>query len=759
MVTWRQAGSSRGSSSDVGVARRAATPGRGGATAWGGRARAPATARRPVGSSGSCPGSPPPPGRRRRPPPSTSRASAAICGGVAAPGPATPARPSGRRRWRDPAPAGRPGPSPATVTTSKPIAGEGVGPGGGHDRDAVGAAEAERQQGAGGHRLRGGCGAGERARPGHGTGRGRGGPRRRPGRARGQLAPTAGYTVPNGAVYPFQWLWDSCFHAVVWAALGEGERARSELAHLFRTQDELGFVPHVDYEPDPAHHARSGGGAGQSSITQPPMYGHAVAELARRGIDVDDLVEPARRGLRFLLERAGPRRGAGRAVPPVGERGRRLPPVGPLVPRGLGPGAVVRGEGRAGGDRRARARTAAPARQPGLPRGRVRVQRPRRLQRRGSWPAVTGDEAARHRRRRAGRRPRPAVGRRGRDLGRRRRLRARARAGCGPSTRCCRCSSPTGRRPSRRGSPSWSTPPPWAGRAGRPACTVGSPPSPRRTYWRGPAWPQLTYLVWVAASRRGRSEAAALAAMLVEGARPVGLGRVLGRPRTAPGSARRPSRGRPWPRSWSRRAERRRRRRPAQEARSRRPPPSRPSRGAPTWSRDSRAIVGCGRGWAPGRTRCSPESETVGAAGPGRPGGVTAAGGLAVAGGVGVGRVRRPGPGRPAGGVQRGAGDADLAGEVPGQRQVVAGVRDGLDDRPQRGVGARRHPAGALSASRLGGGAVRGAVAAATAGAEDQDGDDDHHHEGEDDQGEHRARRYARVPRRWWMPGRYGRRR
>jgi hypothetical protein len=40
-----------------------------------------------------------------------------------------------------------------------------------------------------------------------------------------------------------------------------------------------------------------------------------------------------------------------------------------------------------------------------------------------------------------------------------------------------------------------------------------------RTYWRGPAWPQLTYLMWVAARRRGRTEAAGeLGAMLVRGA-------------------------------------------------------------------------------------------------------------------------------------------------------------------------------------------------------------------------------------------------
>lgn len=111
-----------------------------------------------------------------------------------------------------------------------------------------------------------------------------------------------GYTVPNAEVYPFQWLWDSCFHAVTWAHLGEADRARSELAHLFRMQADDGFVPHVDYEWSPAHHADFWGREGASSITQPPMFGHAVAELSRRGIGVSDLVGPATAGLRFLLD-------------------------------------------------------------------------------------------------------------------------------------------------------------------------------------------------------------------------------------------------------------------------------------------------------------------------------------------------------------------------------------------------------------------------------------------------------------------------
>ncbi len=113
-----------------------------------------------------------------------------------------------------------------------------------------------------------------------------------------------GYTVPNATVYPWQWLWDSCFHAVVWAALGEPARALTELRSALADQDELGFVPHVRYPvPGSRPHASFWGREASSSITQPPMYGHALAELARRGVDVpDDVVDRAVAGVRFLLE-------------------------------------------------------------------------------------------------------------------------------------------------------------------------------------------------------------------------------------------------------------------------------------------------------------------------------------------------------------------------------------------------------------------------------------------------------------------------
>ena len=112
-----------------------------------------------------------------------------------------------------------------------------------------------------------------------------------------------GYCVPNPTTYPWQWLWDSCFHALVWAAVDD-ERAVVELASCLADVDDDGFVPHMRYAPDPDAATSFWGRRATSSITQPPMYGHAVAELVGRGMDVPELVvERATAGLRFLLRR------------------------------------------------------------------------------------------------------------------------------------------------------------------------------------------------------------------------------------------------------------------------------------------------------------------------------------------------------------------------------------------------------------------------------------------------------------------------
>ncbi len=113
-----------------------------------------------------------------------------------------------------------------------------------------------------------------------------------------------GYTAPNPATYPWMWLWDSCFHSLVWHALGDDERALVELTSALWSIDSTGFVPHMGYQLDPERSVELWGRRATSSITQPPMYGHAIAELSRAGVAVpEELSDRARRGLEFLLQR------------------------------------------------------------------------------------------------------------------------------------------------------------------------------------------------------------------------------------------------------------------------------------------------------------------------------------------------------------------------------------------------------------------------------------------------------------------------
>jgi hypothetical protein len=113
-----------------------------------------------------------------------------------------------------------------------------------------------------------------------------------------------GYTLPNVERYPWQWLWDSCFHAIAWAAVGDSRRAIAELRSALETQDADGFVPHMHYRGATSPHADFWGNDSVSTITQPPIYGHTVAVLRARGIDVpEDIVEGVNRGVDFLLHR------------------------------------------------------------------------------------------------------------------------------------------------------------------------------------------------------------------------------------------------------------------------------------------------------------------------------------------------------------------------------------------------------------------------------------------------------------------------
>ena len=76
-----------------------------------------------------------------------------------------------------------------------------------------------------------------------------------------------------------------------------------ELRSALANQDSAtGFVPHMNYWLDPAAHADFWDRTGTSSITQPPMFGHALAEAVLAGLEVDaDLRRRAEWGVSYLL--------------------------------------------------------------------------------------------------------------------------------------------------------------------------------------------------------------------------------------------------------------------------------------------------------------------------------------------------------------------------------------------------------------------------------------------------------------------------
>jgi glycogen debranching enzyme len=53
------------------------------------------------------------------------------------------------------------------------------------------------------------------------------------------------YIAPAPKPYPFQWFWDTCFHVIMLARLGEYDLAKRNLRSLFAMQDDDGFVGHM----------------------------------------------------------------------------------------------------------------------------------------------------------------------------------------------------------------------------------------------------------------------------------------------------------------------------------------------------------------------------------------------------------------------------------------------------------------------------------------------------------------------------------
>jgi glycogen debranching enzyme len=97
------------------------------------------------------------------------------------------------------------------------------------------------------------------------------------------------YIAPALKTYPFQWFWDTCFHVMILARLGEHEVAKRNLRSLFTMQDADGFVGHMIFwkqllpkRPSDVLQARPTWQAlrpHMSALIQPPLAATALLRL------------------------------------------------------------------------------------------------------------------------------------------------------------------------------------------------------------------------------------------------------------------------------------------------------------------------------------------------------------------------------------------------------------------------------------------------------------------------------------------------
>jgi len=103
------------------------------------------------------------------------------------------------------------------------------------------------------------------------------------------------YTCPSVGTYQHQWLWDSCFHAIIWTYFNP-EYAKKELLNLTKKQFDNGMFPHMYYWK------RTSGlyprladwffkklwpEKDRTRITQPPLIAQAVLKVYETTNDLD----------------------------------------------------------------------------------------------------------------------------------------------------------------------------------------------------------------------------------------------------------------------------------------------------------------------------------------------------------------------------------------------------------------------------------------------------------------------------------------
>ncbi|MDP3993569.1 MAG: trehalase family glycosidase [bacterium] len=117
------------------------------------------------------------------------------------------------------------------------------------------------------------------------------------------------FTLPAPSTYPYQWFWDSCFHAIVLSHLNV-EDAKKELRSVVAKQFENGMIPHMIYWEKSDLINIDWGREGTSSLIQPPMLAHAVWTVFEKSEDknfLEEMYAPLYHFYNYLLTERDPR--------------------------------------------------------------------------------------------------------------------------------------------------------------------------------------------------------------------------------------------------------------------------------------------------------------------------------------------------------------------------------------------------------------------------------------------------------------------
>ena len=105
------------------------------------------------------------------------------------------------------------------------------------------------------------------------------------------------YVCPSRRSYPWQWFWDSCFHAIALSHI-DLNLAKAELLNLLSVQQEDGFIPHVIHwgsrfvaAPWAYWQSKLSLRPRTTALIQPPVLAQAVCQVAERSQDLSFLTE------------------------------------------------------------------------------------------------------------------------------------------------------------------------------------------------------------------------------------------------------------------------------------------------------------------------------------------------------------------------------------------------------------------------------------------------------------------------------------